>query len=193
MGKVIWLFTLVIVLAACGANESQSTTNGSTPSEPLPPAEATVEDSNFVYRLFTEKDVYDEFGDTAIFAELTYVGEKESIDIYHAASPFYFPIEERIRGIKVDYAMNEPLIVRTLKKGEPFREKYIFAGGYSDADDGKSVDFIKTLMDKGFPEGEYIIHGSAQFSTADSADLTDHEAFKMKTDIGFTVTKPVNK
>ena len=64
------------------------------------------------------------FGDTAIFAELTYVGELDSIDIYHAASPFYFPLEERTRGIEVDYAMDEPLIVTTLEKGEPLRQKY---------------------------------------------------------------------
>ena len=78
-----------------------------------------MEADGFVYRLSTEKDVYDEFGDTAIFAELMYVGEKNSIDIYHAASPFYFPLEERTRGFEIDYAMDDPLLTALLIKGEP--------------------------------------------------------------------------
>lgn len=189
--KLIGLFALLFVLAACGKSETPSTVNVS--KKPLPPPEATVEDGDFVYRLFTEKDVYDEFGDTAIFAELTYVGEKESIEIYHAASPFSFPMEERTRGINVDYAMNEPLITRTLQKDVPFREKYTFAGGYSDGDDEKYVEFVKTMIDQGLPKGEYIIHGSAQFSTADPTNTTDKKGFMMSADIGFTVTKPINE
>ena len=100
----------------------------------LPPPENEVKEGDFVYRIFTEKDVYDEFGDLAIFAELTYVGDLESIDIYHAESAFHFPLVERTREFDVGYAMNEPLLTTTLKKDEPFRQKYSFAGGYSDQD-----------------------------------------------------------
>ena len=165
MRKYVLVFALLFTLAACGTKTNSNTGNIFHPDASLPPPEAEVQKGDFVYRLFTEKDVYDIFGGTAIFAELTYVGDQASIDIYHAASPFYFPLEERTRGIDVDYAMNEPLITTTLTKNEPFRERYSFAGGYSDNDDEKYVSFVKTLMNEGFPEGEYLIHGSAEFYT----------------------------
>lgn len=187
--KLFFLLSCLVVLSACVPTEKDEPNNVST----LPPAIAEIQEGDFIYKLSTEKDVYDTFGGTAIFAELTYVGEMESIDIYHAASPFYFPLEERTRGIEVDYAMNEPLIVTTLKKDEPFQQRYNFAGGYSDQDEEQYVEFVKTVMNKGFPEGEYIIHGSAEFTTIDPSVATDEERFNLKADIGFTVTKGVNE
>ena len=134
MRKFFYLLVLVFVMTACGTGAIPNSGNQAKSDEPLPSAEAEVKEGDFVYRLFTEKDVYNTFGGTAIFAELTYVGELDSIDIYHASSPFYFPLEERTRGINVDYPMDEPLIMTTLEKGEPLRQRYGFAGGYSDND-----------------------------------------------------------
>ena len=190
---MFWCSHCLFTLAACGTKTNFNTEIFSNPTHLYLQPEAEVQKGDFVYRLFTEKDVYDKFGDTAIFAELTYVGDQDSIDIYHAASPFYFPLEERTRGIEVDYAMNEPLITTTLKKDEPFRERYSFAGGYSDNDDEKYVSFVKTLMNEGFPEGEYIIHGSAEFYTKDPAGAINKETYKLNADIGFTVAKGVNE
>ena len=48
-------------------------------------------------------------------------------------------------------------------------------------------------MNKGFPEGEYIIHGFTKFYTADPSSATDEETYKLNADIGFTVTKGVNE
>lgn len=189
MRKLFFLFCCIFLLSACGASENVIPDNTS----PLPPAEAEVQVGDFIYKLSTEKDVYTTFGETAIFAELTYVGKMETIDIYHAASPFYFPLEERTRGIEVDYAMNEPLIVTTLKKGEPLRQRYNFAGGYSDQDEATSIEFVKTLMKEGFPEGEYIIHGFAEFTSIDPAEAPDEEHFKLQSDIGFSVVEPVSR
>ena len=193
MRKYVLVFALLFTLAACGTKTNSESGKPFRSGESLPPPEAEVQKGDFVYRLFTEKDVYDIFDGTAIFAELTYVGNQASIDIYHAASPFYFPLEERTRGIDVDYAMDEPLITTTLTKNEPFQERYSFAGGYSDNDDEKYVSFVKTLMNEGFPEGEYLIHGSAEFYTKDPAGAIDKETYKMNADIGFTVTKGVNE
>ncbi len=185
------LFAVVFLLTACSPVEKKDDFNQT--NESFPPAETKVQEGDFTYRLLSEKDNYDKFGDTAIFAELTYVGEMDSIDIYHSASPFYFPLEERTRGFEVDYLMNEPLIVTRLVKGEPFRQKYNIAGGFSDIDDAKYVEFIKTLMNEGFPEGEYIIHGSADFYIVNPAGATDKETYNINADIGFTVTKGVNE
>lgn len=56
--------------------------------------------------------------------------------------PFFFLLKEKIRGYEIDYAMNDPLIITTLKKEEPLREKYSFAGGYSDNDEQEYIRFL---------------------------------------------------
>ncbi|WP_438311329.1 hypothetical protein [Sporosarcina sp. FA9] len=189
MKKMFLILFIALFLIACGTKENTDTGK----SEPLPPTEAEAIQGDFTYKLFSEKDVYDEYGDIAVFAEITYTGEMDSIDIYHSASPFSFPFEERTRGFTVDYAMNEPLIITTLEKGIPFRQNYDFAGGYSDADDEDYLDFVKLVIDKGFPEGEYIIHGIADFWIEDPAEAADDQKFYLKADIGFHVAKPGSK
>jgi len=192
MRKLFFLLCIIFVLSACRYIGKSDTNNPITPTIPLPPAEAEVQEGDFIYKLSTEKDVYDT-GETAIFAELTYVGEMDSIDIYHASSPFYFPLEERTRGIEVDYAMTQPLITTTLVKGEPLRQRYNFAGGYSDQDEATYVEFVKTLVNEEFPVGEYIIHGSTEFTSIDPSQATGKEGFQLKADIGFTVVEPVSR
>lgn len=146
-------------------------------------------EGDFEYRLYTEQETYSEYATPAIFAELTYIGEEESIDIYHAASPFYFPMKERTRGFDIDYAMNEPLLMTTLKKGMPLREKYSFASGYSDADHKAYIDFIDDVMNNGFPEGDYMVNGLANFFIQDDHEASDNEKFDLKATIGFPVKK----
>ena len=144
MKIIVYIVTLAFILVACG------TTNNSTGSgikDPLPPTENEVKEGDFVYRIFSEKDVYNEFSDLAIFAELTYVGDEESIDIYHGGSAFSFPFIERTREFDVGYAMNDPLLTTTLIKDEPFREKYSFAGGYSDEDTEEFRQFVETIIE----------------------------------------------
>ncbi|BAQ11683.1 hypothetical protein OXB_3214 [Bacillus sp. OxB-1] len=192
MRKVLYLTMFMIVLGACGVKK-HSDVSYENHGIPLPPPESEVQEGDFVYRLYTEKDVYDTLGGTAIFAELTYIGEQDEIEIAHASSPFYFPLEERTRKIHVDYAMNSPLIVTTLKKDVPHQHRYEFAGGYSDQDDPDYVEFVKTIIEeKGFPEGEYIIHGAARFTVAgQDDDMQDLPETELATDIGFRVVDPI--
>lgn len=146
MKKLVFLLVSIFVLAACNKSSDMGNEHPNNNSEPVYPAEAEVTKGDFNSRLFTEKDVYDEYGETSIFAELTYTGEEDAIDIYHAASPFYFTLEERTRNFKIEYPMNEPLTMSTLKKDEPLCENYIFGGEYSDTDDPKYVELIQTIM-----------------------------------------------
>lgn len=184
MKKLIYLLVLIFVSTAC-----------KMPDETIPehaqldtfyPAVVEVTEDDFTYRLFTEKDVYDEYGETAIFAELTYVGDKDSIKISHNASPFYFSLKERTRNFNVDYPMDDPLIITTLKKDEPLREKYTFSGGYSDTDAPKYIEFIQTIINNGFPKGNYVIERSAQFSTTNSIDEAEKDKFEMNGKIEFS-------
>ena len=186
MQRIIYLVALIFIVVACGTTNNGS---GSDIKDSLPPTENEVKEGDFVYRIFSEKDVYNEFGDIAVFAELTYVGDEESIEIYHAESAFHFPFEERTREFEVGYAMNEPLLTTKLLKDEPFRQVYSFAGGYSDQDTEEFQEFVQTIIEEGFPEGEYIINGSAQFDTTDPAVATDDQKFNMNASIGFTVVK----
>ena len=186
MHRIIYLVALIFLVAACGTTNNGS---GSAIKDSLPPTENEVTEGDFHYRIFSEKDVYDEFGDIAVFAELTYVGDEESIEIYHAESAFQFPFEERTRKFEVGYAMSEPLLTTKLLKDEPYQKKYSFAGGYSDEDSEDFQQFVQTIIEKGFPEGEYIINGSAQFTTTDPAGATDDQKFNMNASIGFTVIK----
>ena len=188
MHRIIYLIAISFILVACGTTNNGS---GSGIKDSLPPTENEVKEGDFVFRIFSEKDVYNEFGDIAVFAELTYVGDEESIEIYHAESPFHFPFEERTREFKVGYAMNEPLLTTKLLKDEPFQKKYSFAGGYSDQDSEDFQQFVQTIIEEGFPEGEYIINGSAEFHTADPAGATDDQKYNMNASIGFTVIKGV--
>jgi hypothetical protein len=84
------------------------------------------------------------------------VGEEQEIQIAHAASPFYFSMTERTRGFDINYAMDQPRIVTTLKKGE-----------YTEHNSKEHVDFVKSVFEaiqKGtLPSGEYEVSGRAAF------------------------------
>jgi len=193
MRKLIYLLVAIFLLSACGTTPNAGDDMSPVENQGVFPAEAETGQDDFIYRLVTEKEVYDEPDEPVIFAELTYVGDEESIDIYHAASPFYFPLEERTREFEIDYAMNSPLIVTTLKKDEPLRQQYSFAGGYDESDDEEYIAFIKALIDGNFPEGYYIIHGSAQFFTEDPSETTNEEELNLNVNIGFEVKNDVNQ
>lgn len=182
------LLSLALLLAGCGFTIKHNSSEKVDINETYP-QEAEVQADDFVYRIYTEKEVYKEYEETAIFAELTYVGDKDSIEISHAASPFYFPIEEQTREITVDYAMNDPEINTTLEKNVPFREKYEFAGGYSDQDNDTTIEFIQTIIDKGFPEGNYVINGSAQFTVKGSKAEDIPQSYDLNLNVGFKVVK----
>ncbi|MDW0118171.1 hypothetical protein QTL97_14660 [Sporosarcina thermotolerans] len=183
--RVVFSVLLLALLSACSSKDI--TNNEGSNNTISYPQDAQVEADDFIYRLYTEKDVYSEFGDTAIFAELTYIGNQESVEISHSASPFEFPIKELSRGIEIEYAMDDPLIRTTLVKGEPLREKYRFAGGYSDNDDKETIEFIQTIINKGFPEGNYVVNGLAIFFIENADETIEPESYKLNLNIGFNV------
>lgn len=160
------LSMIILMLAACGTDEE--TTSGTTASLEdfsVKNTEASVTEGDFIYRLVSEKEEYASGGPVKIYAELEYIGDQDTIDIFHAASPFYFPMEEKTRNYEIHYGMEEPLITTTLTKGEPFREQYAGSGGYSDQEDDAYIDFTQNIMNEQFPEGYYVVNGYADFYT----------------------------
>lgn len=155
------LLSIISMLAGCGAQGNSSIAVEDYEADPA--AETTAGD--FIYRLVAESGNFEAGGPIKMYAELEYTGPQERIDIYHAASPFYFHLRERTRDFEVLYPMNEPLISTTLIKGEPLRESYQGSGGYSEEDPEEYQAFIKKVIDGQFPEGFYEVDGSANFYT----------------------------
>lgn len=160
------LFLPILLLSACGTgDESSSGDTASNDEYSVSNTEAEATEGDFVYRLVSEKEEYASGGPLEVYAELEYVGEEDSIEIFHAGSAFYFPMEEKTRGYQLDYPMIEPLLMTTLTKGEPLREYYSGSGAYSDQDEEAYIEFMQQVTNNEFPEGYYIVNGYADFYT----------------------------
>jgi hypothetical protein len=169
---ILLMIGILGLLAGCGS-ERKSGTNVED-FEVIPVADAT--EGDFIYRLVAESDTFQAGGPITMYAELEYTGEQKSIDIYHAASPFYFDMREKTRDFEISYPMNEPLIMTTLVKGKPIREQYRGSGGYSEEDPEPYRKFIQRVIDGQFPEGFYEVDGSANFFTGNpEAEKTDYD------------------
>lgn len=175
--NLIPLLMLTLLIAACGTDEE--TSSGDSPAADdfsVKNSEASATEGDFIYRLVSEKEEYASGGPVEIYAELEYVGDQESIDIYHAGSAFFFPMEEKTRNYDIHYPMIEPLLTTTLTKGKPLRESYVGSGGYSEQEDGAYIEFMKKVMNNEFPEGYYVVSGYADFFTETSeGNKTDYE------------------
>ncbi|HSJ36962.1 MAG TPA: hypothetical protein VK945_01965 [Planococcus sp. (in: firmicutes)] len=160
------LLLLALLLAACGTGgDTPADTTTSIDDYSVSTTEASSSEGDFIYRLVTEQEEYTSGGPIELYAELEYVGEEASIDIYHAGSAFFFPMEEKTRGYQLDYPMEQPLLTTTLTKGEPLRESYTGSGGYSDQEDAAFIEFMKQVMNNEFPQGYYVVNGYADFFT----------------------------
>lgn len=180
------LSLIILMLAACGTDEEPSSgTTASTDDFSVENTEASATEGDFFYRLVSEKEEYASGGPVEIYAELEYVGDQETINIFHAASPFYFPMEEKTRDYEIHYGMEEPLITTTLTKGEPLREQYTGSGGYSDQEDDAYIEFTQNIMNKQFPEGYYVVEGYADFYTETPEDGQTN--YEMHAEIDFKV------
>lgn len=167
-------------MTGCRANDSAQSAQSSAastvttvatasaPASALPLAVApgqTAESAqgDFVYRLVSEKPVYTEGETVKLYAELEYTGSKKSVKIYHAASPFYFPMQELTRSYEIGYIMPQPLWFTTLKREEPQRKDYPGGGAYSSTDPKPYIDFMERIGKLDFPVGTYVVNGYADF------------------------------
>ena len=146
-----------------------------------------ITEGDFIYRLVSEKDDYVENEPVKLYAELEYIGEMEKIEIFHAASPFYFPMVEKTRNYEMDYFMMEPAELTTLIKDEPFRQEYSPGVGYGSQDDKEYIDFMKRIMNSEFPIGHYVVNGSADFHVTD-ANTGEEKKYEINAKIEFKVT-----
>lgn len=180
--RKLWFLSMIgiLLLTGCGA---QGNSGGKAEDYKAKPVAESAE-GDFIYRLTAESSTFEAGGPIRMYAELEYRGEQESIDIYHAASPFYFPMHEKTQDFEIPYPMNEPLIMTTLAKGEPLREDYHGSGSYSEEDPEEYRKFVKEVVDGRFPKGFYEVDGSASFYTGnpetDKADYDIHATISFK-------------
>ncbi|SDI44974.1 hypothetical protein SAMN05192534_1592 [Alteribacillus persepolensis] len=173
----------IFLLASCNLEDVNSdTSKGKNNKSSKQVSEVTEDD--FIYRLVSEKGQYEANEQVGIYAELEYVGDKDEIKIFHAASPFHFPMYEKTRGYEIGYIMEEPLLTTTITKGEPLREEYKGSGVYSAEDSEEYVNFIEAINDNQFLAGHYEVNGFADFyvQTNDSK-----REYKIKSQVEFKV------
>lgn len=144
-------------------------------------------EGDFIYRLVTEKREYIKGESIKLYAELEYIGEGQEITIYHASSPFHFPMVEKVRNITIGYAMTQPLAKTTLIKGKPIRKEYSGSGGYSGEDKEEYIEFMKSVMDNKFPTGYFVVDGFADFYITN--EQNDKQDFMIKSRIDFKVVE----
>ncbi|WP_332632397.1 hypothetical protein [Halalkalibacter flavus] len=186
MRKVMILVFLLLVTIISACSVQNDVRKSELAEYEVTNTHAELEEGNFIYRLVTVRGEYNQGDRVTIYAELEYIGEKEEVTIYHAASPFHFPMVEKVRNFKVDYFMNEPLVNTVLKKGEPYKEEYKGSGGYSSEDDKVYVDFVQKIAENQFPNGYYVVNGFADFFLTDE-DGQKKKGFQMNAQIDFKV------
>lgn len=186
---MIVIFTLL--LSACGDAGRQIKSNPATSSvlnkEELV-LENKVTEGDFELTIYTKKTQYAINELIDVYAELTYIGELEEVEIGHAMYPVGFSIMEHTRDLDIGGAMAEPYMVTLLKRNEPIQYNYSFSGGYSSEDGEEYVAFAKDLQDNKLPEGEYTITAGASFRIHGQELEPPYDFYGFNTSISFIVS-----
>ena len=181
---------LILSIVLFGCQQNKNVNNEPSDTHPIE-TKAEVIEEDFVYRLVTEKAEYDKNEPIKIYAELEYTGDKEEVEIFHAASPFYFPMIETTRNYEIGYDMDKPLLSTKLIKGKPLREEYRGSGGYGSEDNEDYIDFMRQIMNHEFPEGQYVVNGSADFYVLANEKAEQEKKYNIKAQVEFK-TKNIN-
>lgn len=187
MKKLAILVIFILLLTACGEAGQQNITNPHTLSS-LNKTELVLEnkvtEGDFELAIYTKKTNYEVNELVDVYAELTYVGELEEVEIGHSMYPVGFSIMEHTRDFDIGGAMEQPYIVTLLKQNEPVQYQYSFSGGYSSKDAADYIAFIKDVSDNRLPRGEYTIAAYADFTIHGQESAP---SYRFNTSISFIV------
>lgn len=151
----LFLLMMVLLLASC-SKEIQALNK----KESMKPVQA----SDFVHRLYLERDDYREGEQVTFISELEYVGDRKSVTINHAMSPFTYAIQESTGKYSFVFMIDQIIRHTTLYPGKPHVEKYSSGWAYLNDDPNK---IIGEPADIPFPAGEYTVVGSADFNVGE--------------------------
>ncbi|MCR8659351.1 hypothetical protein [Paenibacillus endoradicis] len=188
MKKLVMIVIFILLLTACGETRQQNIANPDASSgltkEDLV-LERKVIEVDYELALYTNKSQYAVNEPIDVYAELTYIGELEEVEIGHSMYPVGFSIMEHTRDLDMGGAMEQPYIVTLLKRNEPIQYKYSFSGGYSSDDDADYIAFVKDLRDEQLPQGEYTITAYADFK---AHEQESSPPYRFSTSISFIVS-----
>ncbi|WP_077303210.1 hypothetical protein [Virgibacillus pantothenticus] len=177
-------FTAILVLFISGCSSSNQISNSDLEEYDV---EKKIDESiqgDFVFRLVSDKKEYEAGDDVKLYGEITYVGDKDEVNIHHSSSAILFPMEEKVRGFDIGFVVKEIGLSTMLKQGEPYREEYRKSGNYVE---DAPIDYVKFMEEfsgiDGFPPGYYVVHGEADFY------LEGQERINMKATIDFKVVE----
>ncbi|ADU32050.1 hypothetical protein [Evansella cellulosilytica] len=136
--KVVF-FVLVIGLFGCGTEESR---DSSSSDERLINSEETNQDGEFEVSIHVGNDS----NDLEVYGTISYIGDKDKINIFHGGSIFFFHIYEVNGDFEHIGGMDQPLLRTTLTK-----------------DEAHKVTFIHPVLDELEP-GDYEFEAIADFS-----------------------------
>ncbi|GKU76358.1 hypothetical protein [Paenibacillus sp. L3-i20] len=179
--KVMGVLAVVLLLAGIWVQISQK----SNPLELIVSKHGEIVKDDFVYRIYTERDTYQEGDSVTLISELEYVGDRKFVTILHEATPFHYGISENSGKYAFYYMMNQPAIRTTLIKGQPFRESYTSPGALI-VEEGVTLPTKQAEVP--FPAGQYHVSGYAKF-TVSEVDGKEEGDFKIGKDLTFEVGK----
>lgn len=182
---------ILCLLAACATssdNDGQlSSTHSTIKEEPIEPGQQihsphfTIKEGDFQFTLFSKKETYDANEEPEIYAELTYIGDNDRIDIGHGDPLIAFSLHEVTRNVQLNMSIREIFIMETLDKNKPVQKKFDFKNMLMSANDKTSEKFFDQIQRHGLPPGDYIITSHALFFVKDDKD------YNLKGEIRFQI------
>lgn len=149
------LFCIVLfTFSACGEKLEETSFN----------IVVSTKDDTFELKMYLDKGTYRSDEVISCYATLEYVGEEDSITIYHSDPLIGFALKDN-RYFDGGYFTNDVLLTTTLNKGEIMRVDFIKSGGW--ASDNPNADFYEKFyaeQDLILPVGRYKIAASVTCS-----------------------------
>ncbi|SDB83329.1 hypothetical protein SAMN05421734_101299 [Pelagirhabdus alkalitolerans] len=183
-----WFGLIVLMVFFVGCQSGESIDQADIDAYDVNQIEDYVSEDDFIFRLVTEQEAYDESEEVNLFGEIEYVGEEEEVTILHASSAVFFLIEEKVRGYEIGSTVEDIGLSTTLEQGEVHREPYEKSGGYSQGEDQDYIDFVEDFMEReGFPRGFYEINARTDFTVEQENGAS--ERIEMEATVDFKVNQ----
>lgn len=167
MRKILLFLSVVMLLAGCV--NSELVTDEDLAAYEVKQTFDEQREEDFIFRLVSEKETYQEGEEVELYGEIIYTGE-ENLLIAHAASAVIFQVKEEVRGLELSFAVPEIGMQTELIPNEPYRENYDKRGVFSsELDSEQYIEFVeKFTNNEGFPAGYYKVEATTAFYDGNS-------------------------
>lgn len=131
----VFLLATVLLLAAAGCQHQQSQGQSGAEGSESPADESTTQisaeatENDFCLKLFADKDTYRSDEAIQIWATLEYVGDEDTITIWHGEPYVVFSITDGA-DFNTGGVVEDILTSTELQKGRQYHFDYVKSGGY---------------------------------------------------------------